>query len=169
MVVLALPHFSPHAIVPLHSLPPLLALNPALGHPVIVALFNPSPDNSISSSYTCADVVEVLRQLPPTLPSFDILGRLLREPSMIPVIERFGERTISGEAQQTNGIPKTTIADLTRIEILGAFVHNAIAWVERFEAQAKEGLISDDRAAKGVQNVCPPMLSFRSYFNTRSL
>ena len=101
------------------------------------------------------DVFEVLRQLPPTLPSFDILGRLLRDPTTVSISDRIGESTISGEVQYMNGVPKVTIADLIRMEVLGAFVHNAIAWVERFETQAREGLISDDRAAKGVQNVCP--------------
>ncbi|OCB86003.1 hypothetical protein A7U60_g6898 [Sanghuangporus baumii] len=155
VVVLALPHFSPHTVVPLHSLPPLLALNPALGHPLVVALLNTSSTGSFNASFRRLDVLDVLRQLPPTLPSFDILGRLLRDPTLIPAVESVGDDVMSGEyGQGMNGVPKTTIADLTRSEVLGAFILNSIAWVERFESQAKEGLISDDRAAKGVQNLC---------------
>ncbi|KAL5498280.1 hypothetical protein ACEPAH_2420 [Sanghuangporus vaninii] len=155
VVVLALPHFAPHTVVPLRSLPPLLALNPALGHPLIVALLNTSSTGSFNASFTRSDVLDVLRQLPPTLPSFDILGRLLRDPTLIPAVESVGDDVMSGEyGQGMNGVPKTTITDLTRSEILGVFILNSIAWVERFESQAKEGLISDDRAAKGVQNLC---------------
>ncbi|KAL5525162.1 hypothetical protein ACEPAF_9031 [Sanghuangporus sanghuang] len=155
VVVLALPHFSPHTVVPLHSLPPVLALNPALGHPLVVALLNTSSTGSFNASFRRLDVLDVLRQLPPTLPSFDILGRLLRDPTLIPAVESVGDDVMSGEyGQGMNGAPKTTIADLTRSEVLGAFILNSIAWVERFESQAKEGLISDDRAAKGVQNLC---------------
>ncbi|KAL5520434.1 hypothetical protein ACEPAG_9658 [Sanghuangporus baumii] len=155
VVVLALPHFAPHTVVPLHTLPPLLALNPALGHPLIVALLNTSSTGSFNASFRRSDVLDVLRQLPPTLPSFDILGRLLRDPTLIPAVESIGDVAMNGEyGQGMNGVPKITIADLSRSEVLGAFVLNSIAWVERFESQAKDGLISDDRAAKGVQNLC---------------
>ncbi|EJD05028.1 uncharacterized protein FOMMEDRAFT_120314 [Fomitiporia mediterranea MF3/22] len=152
VVVLTLPHFAPHTLVPLHSLPPLLALNPALGHPLIVALLNTSRDSPSGSSFTRADVFDILRQLPPTLPSFDILGRLLRDPTIVPIADNLDDSR--EDRQQINGIPTTTIADLTRTEVLGSFVLNAIAWVERSELEAREGLISDDRAAKGVQNLC---------------
>lgn len=152
MVVLALPHFAPHTVVPLQSLPPLLVLNPALGHPLIVALLNAS---TAGPSFRRLDVLDVLRQLPPTLPSFDILGRLLRDPALIPAVESLEDATMNGRHEQgMNIVPKTTIADLTRSEVLGAFILNSIAWIERYESQAREGLISDDRAAKGVQNVC---------------
>ncbi|KAL5478838.1 hypothetical protein ACEPAI_2115 [Sanghuangporus weigelae] len=155
VVVLALPHFAPHTVVPLHALPPLFALNPALGHPLVVALLNASSTGSFNASFTRSDVLDVLRQLPPTLPSFDILGRLLRDPTLIPAVESIGDDAMGGEyGQGMNGVPKTTITDLTRSEVLGAFILNSITWVERFESQAKDGLISDDRAAKGVQNLC---------------
>jgi hypothetical protein len=39
------------------------------------------------------------------------------------------------------------------MEVLGRFIHEGIEWVERAEREEREGLVSDDRVAKGVQNV----------------
>ena len=53
-----------------------------------------------------------------------------------------------------NKIPGySTVADLVRMEVLGRFIHECINWLEHAEREEKEGLISDDRFAKGVQNV----------------
>ena len=41
-----------------------------------------------------------------------------------------------------------------RVEVLGRFVHESINWLDCAEREEREGLISDDRFAKGVQNVC---------------
>jgi len=49
---------------------------------------------------------------------------------------------------------KTTVADVVRAEALGGFVHEGIRWLENAEREEREGLISDDRFAKGVQNLC---------------
>ncbi len=71
------------------------------------------------------------------------MGRLLREPTM-----------------SANG--SIVIADLVRTEVLGKFVHECINWLDQAELQEKEGLISDDRFTKGVQNVgCLPVLCIR--------
>lgn len=47
-----------------------------------------------------------------------------------------------------------TVADVMRMEILGPFIHQCILWIEHAEREEREGLISDDRSAKGVQNLC---------------
>jgi hypothetical protein len=39
------------------------------------------------------------------------------------------------------------------MEVLGPFIHQCILWIDRAEREEREGLISDDRFAKGVQNV----------------
>jgi hypothetical protein len=39
------------------------------------------------------------------------------------------------------------------MEVLGPFIHQCIMWIDRAELEEREGLISDDRFAKGVQNV----------------
>lgn len=113
-----------------HDLPPLIAHNPTLAHPILTALLSqPVIDTYIS----------VLRHLPPTLPTFDLLGRLLRDPTVII------DRTTRG---------RTTIADLVRNEVLGWFLHESMMWLDRAEEEEQAGTISDDRFAKGVQNVC---------------
>lgn len=137
VVAMALPHFAANTFIKPHDLPTLITLNTSLGHPVVVSLLKMIPDSQ-SNYHTRIAYLEVLRQLPPTLPSFDILGRLLRDGTLI------AETSMEG---------KTTIADLVRVEVLGAFVHNCIAWVEQSEHDALEGLVSDDRATKAVQNV----------------
>lgn len=133
-----------------------------------------------SSSTACMEMIDVLRHLTPTLPSFDILGRLLRDPTLVLAPDEESSLGTtdspnfngpSGQGFMTHGYGlekgsngsaagvgmisrrKIAIADLVRTEVLGAFVHNAIEWVQDAERQAQEGLISDDRAVKGVQNV----------------
>lgn len=122
-----------------HDLPPLIAHNPTLAHPILTALLSqPVIDTYIS----------VLRHLPPTLPTFDLLGRLLRDPTVI--ID-----------ETTRG--RTAIADLVRNEVLGWFLHESMLWLDRAEEEEQAGTISDDRFAKGVQNVCT--LVFLACFN----
>jgi len=53
-----------------------------------------------------------------------------------------------------NKIPVySTVAGLVRMEVLGRFINECINWLEHTEREEKEGLISDDRFAEGVQNV----------------
>ena len=82
--------------------------------------------------------LHVLRHLPPTLPTFDLLGRLLRDSTVV-------------TDSSTGG--RTTIADLVRHEVLGWFLHESMEWLDHAEQEEREGNISDDRFAKGVQNV----------------
>ena len=112
-----------------HDLPPLIAHNPTLAYPILVSLL---------SQPTIATYLDVLKRLPPTLPTFDILGRLLRDST-----------TITDSV--TGG--RTTIADLIRGEVLGWFLHESMQWLDRAEGEERQGNISDDRFAKGVQNV----------------
>lgn len=125
-----IPQLTSTPLITSHDLPPLIAHNPTLAHPILVALFaQPTID-------TCLDV---LRHLPPTLPTFDLLGRLLPDSTVVT------DRATGG---------RTTVADLIRSEVLGWFLHEAIQWLDRAEEEERAGVISDDRFAKGVQNVC---------------
>lgn len=112
---------------------PIVARNPSIAHPLFVGLLcNASDDNNNISQF-----LDVLSFLPPSLASMDVMGRLLHDKTII------------------NRIPGySTVADLVRMEVLGRFVHECINWLERAEREEKEGLISDDRFAKGVQNLC---------------
>lgn len=116
------------------DLPSIVANNPNLAYQLFLALLMAANAQS-QGPYPYLDV---LTKLPPTLPSFDLLVRLLQDTSI--VID-----------PATGG--KTTVADIVRIETLGRFIHESIEWLDNAEREEREGLISDDRFAKGVQNV----------------
>jgi hypothetical protein len=116
------------------DLPSIVANNPNLAYQLFLALFTAANAQS-QGPYP---YLNVLTKLPPTLPSFDLLVRLLQDTSV--VIE-----------PATGG--KTTIADIVRVEALGRFIHESTKWLDNAEREEREGLISDDRFAKGVQNV----------------
>ncbi|KAI0370934.1 hypothetical protein BV20DRAFT_1035585 [Pilatotrama ljubarskyi] len=115
------------------DLPAIIANNTTLAHPLLNALLAADSEQGPDT------YLDVLRYLPPTLSSFDLMGRLLHD------------TTIVTDAA-TGG--RTTIADLVRIEVLGWFIHNSVSWLDRAEQDEREGNISDDRFAKGVQNLC---------------
>lgn len=120
------------------DLPPIVANNPNLAHQLFLALLT-AANAQLQGPYPYLDV---LTGLPPTLPSFDLLIRLLQDTSI--VID-----------PATGG--KTTIADIVRIEVLGRFIHESIKWLDNAEREEREGLISDDRFPKGVQTVSSRM------------
>jgi len=98
-------------------------------------LTNANPDNNNPRPF-----LDILPFLPPALPTFDLYGRLLRDQTRV---------TVQGYS---------TVADLVLMEVLGRFIHEAINWLERAEREEREGNISDDRFAKGVQNVIPSFI-----------
>ena len=114
------------------DLPPIVAHNPTIATPLIVSLITLPPSDA-SVAY-----LDILTQLPPTLPTFDVIGRLLQDTT--PVTDSV-----------TGGM--ITVADVVRMEVLGPLIHQCILWIDRAEREEREGLISDDRSAKGVQNV----------------
>ena len=116
------------------DLPSIVAYNPNLAYQLFLVLLT-AANAQPQGPYPYLDV---LTRLPPTLPSFDLLVRLLQDTSI--VID-----------PATGG--KTTIADVVRIEVLGRFIHGSIQWLDNAEREEQEGLISDDRVAKAVQNV----------------
>lgn len=124
-----IPQLTSTPLITSHDLPPLIALNPTLAYPILTALLA----QPLIDTY-----LDVLRHLPPTLLTFDLLGRLLRETKT--VVDR-----------TTGGL--TTIADLIRSEVLGWFLHESILWLDKAQEEEQAGAISDDRFAKGVQNV----------------
>ncbi|KAI9458256.1 hypothetical protein HD554DRAFT_2029679 [Boletus coccyginus] len=117
------------------DLPSIVANNPNLAHQLFLALLT-AANAQLQGPYPYLDV---LTGLPPTLPSFDLLVRLLQDTSI--VID-----------PATGG--KTTIADIVRVEVLGRFIHESIKWLDNAEREEREGLVSDDRFAKGVQTLC---------------
>lgn len=116
-------------ITPL-DLAPIISCNPTLAHPLFVALLaSGSADTNLPSPF-----LDILPYLAPTLSTFDLMGRLLRE----------GTAIAGGHL---------TVAELVRADVLGRFIHESINWLDHAEMDEREGRISDDRFAKGAQNV----------------
>jgi hypothetical protein len=112
------------------DLAPIVSHNPTLAHPLFIGLLtNTQPEHNLPSPF-----LDVLPYLPPTLPTFDLLGRLLRDQTPV-------------------GSGHFTVSEIVRAEVLGRFIHECINWLEHAEIDEREGLTSDDRFAKGVQNV----------------
>ena len=110
------------------DLTPIIAYNPTIAHPLLVSLLvNPNPENNNPRPF-----LDILPFLPPTLPTFDLYGRLLRDQTRV---------TVQGYS---------TVADLVLMEVLGRFIHECINWLDRTEREER----SDDRHAKGVQTLC---------------
>ena len=81
---------------------------------------------------------DALIRLPPTLNSFDVFGSLLRDKTPM--------------ALETTGVP-ITVGEAVESETLGYFLHECISWLDKAELEEREGLVSQDIFAKGVQNV----------------
>ena len=134
------------------DLTPLIAHNPTLAHPLLISLLThpqlkaQSQNPKEPQRFNVSAYLDVLKHMPPTLPSFDLLGRLLRDPTSVP----WSSLPSGGEGERGT----TTVADLVREEVLGRFIHEGINWLDKAEQEEKDGLIADDRFAKGVQNVC---------------
>jgi hypothetical protein len=112
------------------DLAPLASYNPTLAHPLFVRLLTTANhEHNLPSPF-----LDVLPYLPPTLSTFDLLGRLLRD-------------------QTPLGSGMYSVSNLVHAEVLGRFIHECIKWLDRADQEEREGLISDDRFAKGVQNV----------------
>ena len=127
-----IPKLTSPSFITSSDLPAILGTNPTLGHPLVLALL--SADSEVGQE----PYLDVLRHLPPTLPSFDLIGRLLRDTTSVADVATGG---------------RTTVADLVRTEVLGWFIHSCVAWLDQAEQDEREGNISDDRFTKGVQNV----------------
>ena len=122
---------SPSVLISL-DIPPIVTHNPTIATPVLVSLLTLPPSDASRA------FLDVLTQLSPTLPTFDVIGHLLRD-------------TTPAADSITGG--KVTVADIVRMEVLGPLIHHCILWLDRAEREERDGLISDDRFAKGVQNV----------------
>ncbi|KAL1937911.1 hypothetical protein VTO73DRAFT_12661 [Trametes versicolor] len=129
----AIPQLAAPPMVTSVDLPGIIANNPLIAHPLVSALLAADSEEGPDTH------LDVLRRLPPALPSFDLMGRLLRDATAI----------MDGA---TGG--RTTIADLVRTEVLGWFIHECVSWLDRAEQDERAGNVSDDRFAKGVQSLC---------------
>ncbi|KAJ7158915.1 hypothetical protein C8R46DRAFT_1110759 [Mycena filopes] len=139
----------PRALLAPADLAPMAATNPALAAAVVGALLaNVSGSTSDANAFgtrgmSTAAILAALIRLPPTLPTFDVLGRLLRD-----------GRTAVGvdDTADTEGL--STIADLVRTDVLSRFVASSIDWLDNAERDEREGRASEDTWAQGVVHLC---------------
>ena len=127
----------PNSVLSASDIPTLVANNPTIAYPYIISALRATPTEV--ALHNVSTYSDALKTLPPTLTTFDVLGRLLRDNTPISVVHLGVEITVS---------------HFVRTEVFGPFVLNAIEWIERVEKDEAEGLVNDDRAAKAVQNVC---------------
>ncbi|KAJ7203262.1 hypothetical protein GGX14DRAFT_369539 [Mycena pura] len=112
------------------DLAPLAAKNPGIAAMLFASLLS-GPAGPAQSALIA------LAELPPTLATFDVLGRLLRDATPAPLVASM-----------------TTVGELVRREAIGPFVAQSVGWLEQAEREEREGLVSDDRFAQGVQHLC---------------
>lgn len=152
---------APPAVITSIDLGGMISNNSALAYLAVVGLLSNAPTSSPPSippngqgnpnengnGIPLLSYLEVLRHLPPTLPSFDLFGRLLKDRTVVPDI------TI----QQPSGLPvgggNTTIADLVRLEVLGWFIHSCVDWLDRWDEEERSGGRFDGGFGIGVRNV----------------
>ena len=131
--------------IELSELRAMVPLNPTVVHQILVWYLK-DPELPIERRHeNVMKVVDTVQHFPPFLASLDVIGRLLRDGANVK------------DFDPTR--PEMTIVDLVKTDILAGFFHNAIAWIERAEADTRDGLISDDRAAKAVHHVSISVLS----------
>ena len=109
--------------------------NHSIATPLLISLLTSSHSSSSHMQSMCFDA---LIRLPPTLNSFDIFGSLLRDKTPMTL--------------GTTVMP-ITVGEAVESETLGYFLHECISWLDKAELEEREGLVSEDIFAKGVQNV----------------
>ncbi|CAK5262183.1 unnamed protein product [Mycena citricolor] len=140
----ALAAAAPRLLVPNADLTPLIATNPELAAGLISAILaNGDPVESRHSGLTTASILSELASLPPMLPSFDVMGRLLRD-----------ETVTQASVLPSRSEESLTVGALIRMEVLGRFLAGCMEWIDRGDREQREGSISDDRVAQATGHLC---------------
>ncbi|KAJ6494657.1 hypothetical protein C8R47DRAFT_974192 [Mycena vitilis] len=154
----------PRALLAPADLAPLVATNPALAASVVGALLaggsatddGPESSSELLNGGTAGmktnAILSALARLPPTLPTFDVLGRLLRDARTVGDPNDSVDFSAVGNGNTGHGT--TTIADLIRTDVLGRFVAASVDWLDSAEREEREGRASEDRWAQGVVHLC---------------
>jgi hypothetical protein len=117
------------------DIPPIVSKNPSIATLLLISLLTWS---DVSSYRVQPMYFDALIHLPPTLNSFDVIGSLLRDKTPMTL----------GTAR----VP-TTVGEAIKSETLGYFLHECISWLDTAEVEERQGMVSEDIFAKGVQNV----------------
>lgn len=96
------------------------------------------------------DYRDALKQLPPTRPSFDVIGGLLK-PAVTP--------------KEGSDSAAIRVASIIRVEVLGEFIAGCVRWIEMAEKEEKQGELFDDRVAIATGNVRILNAPKRSWFH----
>jgi len=118
------------------DIPPIVSKNPSIATLLLISLLTWS---DVSSYRVQPMYFDALIHLPPTLNSFDVIGSLLRDKTPMTL----------GTAR----VP-TTVGEAIKSETLGYFLHECISWLDTAEVEERQGMVSEDIFAKGVQNLC---------------
>ncbi|KZS95385.1 hypothetical protein SISNIDRAFT_483622 [Sistotremastrum niveocremeum HHB9708] len=122
----------PLPILKAPDLPALITHNPMIAHPFLVWILQSSMPQAAQKEY-----VDEIKSLPPTLSSFDFIGRLVMD------------QTPLGSVEATY-----YVADVIVINVLAGFVHGCIEWIEREEREIEMTGKIDDKLEKAIINLC---------------
>ncbi|KAJ4485351.1 hypothetical protein J3R30DRAFT_3438969 [Lentinula aciculospora] len=151
-------------IITPHDLSSIVTFNPDVAFPLLVELLTAS----ISSPSNFLDLLDVLPYLPPSLSTFDIMGKLLRDTRLIPIPNAIPHLLLvdrPDDAQNHRSGSRIPLGTLIRYQVLARFIHECI---ERLEKEEKERLSlegpggtgdGDDAWGRGVRNLCRFYLS----------
>ncbi|KAF5382813.1 hypothetical protein D9757_007313 [Collybiopsis confluens] len=147
-------------ITPL-DLASIVTLNSDVAYPLFVEMLIAS----ISSPSNYLELLEILPYLPPSLSTFDIMGRLLRDTRLIPFPPAIPLLRADGyhDDQISDNDERIPLKNLVYSQVLGRFIHECIERLEREERERLEGpggnSDGDDAWGRGVRNLCRFYLS----------
>ncbi|PCH42915.1 hypothetical protein WOLCODRAFT_138110 [Wolfiporia cocos MD-104 SS10] len=126
MLLPLLPELCSPPVVTSIDLPSMITTNPILAQPLVAALLSYVKGHSLNM------FLEVLIRRPPVQSSYDLIERLLGDTTAI-----------------SNG--SGTVAHLVRTQVLGLFIRQCIATLDKAEHDVA---IGSAQYAQGVQNLC---------------
>lgn len=155
------------------DLAPIISHNPTLGGALCVCILSgppyalalPQKDKAVAridpQNASKEGCLSVLSDLPPTLPSFDLFGRLLRDDTPVQFGSDANDDRIGGH--------RFMVGDVIRVYALGAFLQNCIAWIESAAEEERAGNFSDDRVSQSVANVSVAYIHYLAHFLTNNI
>ncbi|KAJ3751215.1 hypothetical protein DFH05DRAFT_170076 [Lentinula detonsa] len=156
------PALAASEIITPHDLSSIVTYNPDVAYPLFVELLTAS----ISSPSNFLDILDILPYLPPSLSTFNLMGKLLRDAHLIS-IPNATLHLIGGDGYDRNHNPESRIplGRLIRYQVLARFVHECIERLEKEERERASlegsGGNSDgnDAWGRGVRSLCRFYLS----------
>ncbi|KAF9073976.1 hypothetical protein BDP27DRAFT_1416667 [Rhodocollybia butyracea] len=139
----------------------IVMLNPSVAYPLFVELLAAFA----SSSSNFLDILDVLLHLPPSLSTFDFLGKLLRDMRLISIPSAISHLLHPKYDQLDDDNQRIPLGKLIQYQVLGRFIHECIERLDREEREriSLEGSggssDGDDTWGRGARNLCRFYLS----------